>query len=40
MENGVAPARYARSSGAGEVKSGADEVGLGGVAAVLAVLLK
>ena len=40
VENGAALARYARSSGAGEVKSGADEVSLGGVAAMLAVLLK
>ena len=40
MENGAAPARYARSSGAGEVRSGADEVSLGGVAAAPAVLLK
>ena len=40
MENGTAPARYARSSGAGKVRSGADEVSMGGEATAPAVLLK
>ena len=40
MENGAAPARYARSSYADEVRSGADEVSMGGIAVAPAVLLK
>ena len=40
VENGTAPARYARSSGAGKVRSGADEVSMGGEATAPAVLLK
>ena len=40
MENGASSTRYARSSGIGEVRSDADEVSMGGVAVVPAVLLK
>ena len=40
VENGAAPARYARSSCADEVRSGADEVSMGGIAVAPAVLLK
>ena len=40
MENGAAPARLARSNDAGEVRSGVDEVSMGGEAAAPAVLLK
>ena len=40
VENGAVPARYARSSCADEVRSGADEVSMGGIAVAPAVLLK
>ena len=36
----MAPARYASSSDAGEVRSGADKVSIGGEAATPVVLLK
>ena len=36
----MALARYARSSGAGKVRSGADEVSMGGITVAPAVLLK
>ena len=40
MENGAAPAKLARSNDVGEVRSGVDEVSMGGKAAAPTVLLK